>query len=86
MPQPCYLCPHSLSRQQSGDELRFGRGVDARADRRHPPPPSPQEAEEEIIMLKWATVIGIAALGATFILGFLAESIHVSWAHRPHAP
>lgn len=51
-----------------------------------PAPPSPQEAEEEIIMLKWATVIGIAALGATFILGFLAESIHVSWAHRPTLP
>jgi len=38
-----------------------------------------EEAEEEIIMLKWATVIGIAALGATFILGFLAESIHLHW-------
>jgi len=38
-----------------------------------------EEAEEEIIMLKWATVIGIAALGGTFILGFLAESIHLHW-------
>jgi len=30
-------------------------------------------------MLKWATVVGIAALAGTFIIGFMLEQRHVHW-------
>ena len=30
-------------------------------------------------MLKWATVVGIAALAGTFVIGFMLEQRHVHW-------
>jgi sodium/hydrogen exchanger 8 len=30
-------------------------------------------------MLKWATVVGIASLAGTFIVGFMLEQRHVHW-------